>query len=206
MGPQTTVNIIDYGIGNLRSVRQAFIHEGVSARFVYDANEILNAERLVLPGVGAFGDGMTELRKRGLIDPIREYAKRGRSLLGICLGMQMMFESSEENPGVEGLGLFSGSCKKFAVSPGMKVPQIGWNRIEVTPNSRLLAGCDRAFVYFVHSYYACPTEQADIAARSEYTCPFTAAVEAGNLCGCQFHPEKSQDTGLMIIRNFIALN
>ena len=200
---QGRVKIIDYGVGNLRSVEQAFVHEGIDATFVSTAEEISCAERLVLPGVGAFGDGMAELHKRGLVSAIKDYATSGRPFLGICLGMQLMFDSSEESVGVQGLGIFHGTTTKYDTAPCMKVPQIGWNCLRVTPGSRLLSGCDESFVYFVHSYHVRPIDSSDIAARSDYSCEFVAAVERGSVGGCQFHPEKSQNTGLRIMRNFL---
>lgn len=201
----SSVKIVDYGIGNLRSVEQAFIHEGINAVFVHTPEEILAAERLVLPGVGAFGDGMTELNKHGLTDAIRQYAASDRPLLGICLGMQLLFDSSDETPDIPGLGVLPGRVVRFSNDHGLKIPQIGWNKLSVTPGSRLLDGCDRSFVYFVHSYYAKPAMQSDIAATADYGDLFTAAVERGRVGGCQFHPEKSQDAGLHIVRNFLKI-
>lgn len=201
----TGVKIIDYGVGNLRSVEQAFVHEGIDAQFVHTAEEILSAQRLVLPGVGAFGDGMAELHRRGLAGAVREYAHSGRPLLGICLGMQMLFDASEESHGVAGLGVIGGTVRRFAVGTGLKIPQIGWNRLAVNPASKLLAGCDGTYVYFVHSYHAVAHDRTDVAAQSDYGCAFTAAIERGRIAGCQFHPEKSQDAGLRIVRNFMLL-
>jgi imidazole glycerol-phosphate synthase subunit HisH len=196
------ISIVDYGMGNLRSVHKALEKLGNEAQLVSTAREIGAAERLIVPGVGAFGDAMKGLAARGLIEPIRAYARTGRPVLGICLGMQIMFEESEEDPGVEGLGIVPGNVVRFRTRE-LKVPHMGWNSLEVSAGSRLLAGLDQApHVYFVHSYFVAPRRAAVAAATTEYGGKFVAAIESGNIMGTQFHPEKSQDTGLRILTNF----
>ena len=166
----------------------------------------MNADKVILPGVGAFGDAMERLHQYGLVDVIKEIVKKGPPFLGICLGLQLMFESSEESPGVEGLGLLPGKILKIPEAPGMKVPHMGWNSLKVRPDSRLFQDIpDGSYVYFVHSYHAQGVEEGDIIATCEYGYPFTAAVRRGNVFGTQFHPEKSGDTGIAMIKNFGGL-
>ena len=161
---------------------------------------------MILPGVGAFGDAMEKLHTYGLVDVIREVVRRQIPFLGICLGLQLMFESSEESPGVEGLGLLPGKILKIPETPGMKVPHMGWNSLKIDPNSRLFKGIpDGNYVYFVHSYYLKAGSEDIVAATTEYGTHIHAAVEKGNLYACQFHPEKSSQTGLKILENFISL-
>ena len=196
------ISIVDYGMGNIRSVEKALEKLGFETRLIETHREDEMADKLVLPGVGAFGDAMKGLREHGLVEPIREYAKSGRVLFGICLGMQVFFESSDEDPGVEGLGLIPGEVKRFQCE-GLKIPHMGWNNLDVTPASRLLAGIgDTPYVYFVHSYYVAPRTAESVAATCDYGGEFTAAVEIGNVCGTQFHPEKSQAVGMHILKNF----
>lgn len=199
------ISIVDYGMGNLRSVQKALEKLGAETELVTSAEQVASASKLVVPGVGAFGDAMKGLEERGLIGPLREYARSGRPLLGICLGMQILFEKSEEDPGVEGLGLIAGEVRRFRVQD-LKIPHMGWNSLRVENGSRLLAGLGEApYVYFVHSYYVAPCEQVVGAARTEYGETFVSAVETGNVFGTQFHPEKSQQVGLKILTNFIEL-
>lgn len=196
------LSIVDYGMGNLRSVEKALESMGYPARLVSTPEQVMVSDQLILPGVGAFGDAMHGLNERGLVQPLREHARRGTPLFGICLGMQILFESSEEDPGVEGLGILSGTVRRFPPSD-LKVPHMGWNRLEVSPSSRLLDGLGSdPYVYFVHSYYVCPADPTVVAATADYGAPFAAAVERGMLGGTQFHPEKSQNVGLQILRNF----
>ncbi len=194
--------IIDYGAGNLRSVEKALTHIGCSCRVVESGRELLEADRAVLPGVGAFGEAMNGLESRGLVQAIREFAASGRPLLGVCLGLQVLFESSEESPGVKGLGLLKGRVVRLPEESGLKIPHVGWNSLTVDRPGWLLEGLEpEPYVYFVHSYYLQAGEDV-VSARAEYGADIHAAVERGNLAACQFHPEKSGETGLRILRNF----
>ena len=201
------IGIVDYDIGNLRSVQKALQHVGGDAMFVRTPREMAKADGLVLPGVGAFGDCVRCLADSGMWDAIIAWAKSGKPFFGICVGYQMLFESSEEAPGEKGLGIFGGEVKKFSSKHGLKIPQIGWNTVTVRqPDAPLLAGISSGdFVYFVHSYYAAPKDPAIVALETTYGDTFAAAVARGNLLATQFHPEKSQRAGLQMIRNFIAL-
>jgi len=202
------IGIVDYDIGNLRSVQKAFQHEGGEAVFVRTPEEITKCDALVLPGVGAFGDCVRSLAKSGMWDDVVAWAKSEKPFFGICVGFQMLFDSSEEAPGEKGLGIFAGEVRKFSDKHGLKIPQIGWNNVTVRqPGAPLLEGlADCDFVYFVHSYYAAPADKSIIALESTYGDTFTAAIARGNLIATQFHPEKSQRAGLQMIRNFIALS
>ena len=199
--------IIDYGMGNIHSVQKALQTQGAEAIVSDNPEELKKADKLVLPGVGAFGDAMRELNKRRLIAPILEEVKKKKLLLGICLGMQLFFESSKESKGVKGLGLIKGSVEKFNIAKELKVPHIGWNQIsDLDAKCPLLKGVDeRAFVYFCHSYYPAPKDKAISAASTEYGIRFTSLVQQENIFGTQFHPEKSQKVGLKIIENFVKL-
>lgn len=198
------LGIIDYGMGNLLSVRKALEHLGAEPILVDEPSQVMDCDRLILPGVGAFGDAMIGLEERGLVEPIKEYAAAAKPFLGICLGMQILLDSSEEAPGISGLGLIPGKVLKFP-SNGLKVPHMGWNRLDQPKPSRLLDGLGgEAYVYFVHSFYVAPTDNTVSAAFSNYGFDFTSAIESGNLAGVQFHPEKSQDAGLQILRNFLS--
>jgi len=202
------IGIVDYDIGNLRSVQKAFQHEGGEAVFVRTPEEITKCDALVLPGVGAFGDCVRSLAASGMWDEVRAWAKSERPFFGICVGYQMLFESSEEAPGEKGLGLFAGQVRKFSSAHGLKIPQIGWNTVTVRqPETPLLAGIsDGDYVYFVHSYYAAPEDASIIALETTYGDTFAAAVARGNLLATQFHPEKSQRAGLQMLKNFVALS
>jgi len=203
---QPMISIVDYGMGNLQSVEKALAYTGADTRLVTTAAEVATAEKLVLPGVGAFGDAMAHLKEQGMVEPLKEFAASGRPLLGVCLGMQLLFDSSEEDPDVPGLGIFPGMVKRFPADMGLKVPHMGWNSLTVRPDSRVLAGLgDQSHVYFVHSYYLSPADKSISAATTPYGFEFTSAVEKGNVSGVQFHPEKSQATGLKILRNFSAI-
>lgn len=200
------IAIIDYDAGNIKSVEKALAYLGEEVRITRDREEILASDGVILPGVGAFGDAMEKLHTYGLVDVIREVVRRQIPFLGICLGLQLMFESSEESPGVEGLGLLPGKILKIPETPGMKVPHMGWNSLKIDPNSRLFKGIpDGNYVYFVHSYYLKAGSEDIVAATTEYGTHIHAAVEKGNLYACQFHPEKSSQTGLKILENFISL-
>lgn len=194
--------IIDYGAGNLQSVEKALRHIGCECTVTGDPAELMKAEAAVLPGVGAFGEAMAGLRSRGLDRAIGEYAGTGRPFLGICLGLQVLFESSEESPGVKGLGLLPGRILRLPEGRGLKIPHIGWNSLEVQRPGWLLKGLqEEPYVYFVHSYYL-QAEPGIVSATAQYGTVIHAAVESGSLAACQFHPEKSGETGLQILRNF----
>lgn len=198
--------IVDYGMGNLRSVQKGFEQVGAKAVISREPDVVAKATKLVLPGVGAFPDAITELNSRGLTQPVLDVIEAGRPFLGICLGLQLLFESGTEGGEHQGLGVLPGKVVRFDLPQGFKVPHMGWNRLELRKKSRLTAGLsDEPFMYFVHSYYAAPRDPAIVAAEAEYHRPFTAAIERDNVFACQFHPEKSQRDGLQILRNFAAL-
>ena len=201
------IAVIDYDAGNLKSVEKALVFLGETPVITRDKEQLLAADKVILPGVGAFGDAMERLYQYGLVDVIKEIVKKGTPFLGICLGLQLMFESSEESPGIEGLGLLPGKILKIPETPGMKVPHMGWNSLKVRPDSRLFQGIpDGSYVYFVHSYYLKAEEEDIVAATTEYGIHIHGAVEKKNLFACQFHPEKSSQTGLKILENFIKLS
>ncbi|MCD8221669.1 MAG: imidazole glycerol phosphate synthase subunit HisH [Clostridiales bacterium] len=198
--------IIDYDAGNLRSVEKALIYLGEEAVVTRDPSVILSAPRVILPGVGAFGDAMARLRQYDLVEPLREVAAKGTPLLGICLGLQLFFERSDESAGVEGLGILKGEILKIPDQEGFKIPHMGWNSLTVRPGTRLFDGVsDGSYVYFVHSYYLKAADETKVAATTEYITHIHAAVEDGNVFACQFHPEKSGKVGLRILKNFISL-
>lgn len=200
------IAIIDYDAGNLRSVEKAFFSLGEKAVITRDGREILSADKVVLPGVGAFGEAMARLNQYGLADVIHQAVDKGTPFLGICLGLQLMFESSEESPGVAGLGLLKGKILKIPACAGLKIPHMGWNCLDIRPDSRIFAGLGTGeYVYFVHSYYLKADQEAVVAASTEYGVRIHAAVEWENLYACQFHPEKSGDVGLRILKNFVNL-
>lgn len=203
------VTVVDYGMGNLLSVTRALEHCGAEVVLESSPQRIMQAERLVLPGVGAFVDGMSELRQRQLIEPIRDYAISAKPLLGICLGMQMMLDGSDEFGESRGLGIVPGWVRKLPTQPGIKLPHIGWSAISPPPGAdwqgSLLQDVPVGHeMYFVHSYHAEPTNPAHRLAETRYgEYAFCAAIRKGNVTGCQFHPEKSGETGLNIIRRFL---
>ena len=200
------IAIIDYDAGNIRSVEKALTALGEQPVVTRDKENILAADKLILPGVGAFGDAMERLRQYGLVEVIREAVKKGTPLLGICLGLQLLFERSDESDGVEGLGILKGEILKIPDSPGLKIPHMGWNSLEIKPGTRLFAGIpNESYVYFVHSYYLKAEDTEIVAATTEYSTHIHAAVEQGNVFACQFHPEKSSEVGLQILKNFISL-
>jgi glutamine amidotransferase len=202
------IGIVDYGIGNLRSVQKAVQHVGGEAVFVHTPEEIAQVDALILPGVGNFGDCVRSLAKSGMWDAVRDWAKSERPFFGICVGYQMLFDSSEEAPGEKGLGIFAGGVRKFSDKHNLKIPQIGWNTVTVRqPDAPLLEGISNGdYVYFVHSYYAAPKDVSIIALETTYGDTFAAAVARGNLLATQFHPEKSQRAGLQMLKNFVALS
>ena len=202
MSPQ--IGLIDYGSGNLRSVAKALEAVGGDIELI-TANPVPKGiAAIVLPGVGSFGDSVRHLTERGLFEPIQEWVRDRRPFLGICLGYQLLFEASEESPGVRGLGAFAGMVKRFDTAE-LKVPQIGWNRLTWTNQAltRYPQLPRDPFVYFVHSYYPVPADPAIVAATASYGAPFAAAVVTDNLLATQFHPEKSQENGLAILRQFV---
>lgn len=199
------IAIIDYDAGNIKSVEKALQYLGEEAVITRDAGEILMADKVILPGVGAFGDAMEKLNSYGLVPVIHEVVEKGIPFLGICLGLQLMFESSEEAPGVEGLGLLKGKIVRIPEGDGLKVPHMGWNSLSFPKEGRLFAGIpENSYVYFVHSYYL-QAEEDIVTATAEYGVTIHASVEKGNVFACQFHPEKSSHTGLTILKNFVEL-
>ena len=187
--------IIDYDAGNLRSVEKALQALGDTVAITRDKKEILGAERVILPGVGSFGDAMERLHQYGLVEVIHEVIKKGTPFLGICLGLQLLFEHSDESQGVKGLGVLKGEILRLPDKKGMKIPHMGWNSLRIRPGMRLFTGIESGeYVYFVHSYYLQAAEETQVAASTEYTAHIHAAVESGNVFACQFHPEKSGST------------
>ena len=196
------IAIIDYGMGNLHSAAKALEKIGAQVVVTRDPDEVRRADKVVLPGVGAFGDCMKNLNERQLAPVIHEVIATGKPFLGICVGLQLLFEGSEEDPGVDGLGIFKGLVRKI-VAPGLKIPHMGWNNLEYQTASPLFQGLPpAAYVYFVHSYYAAPTDESCITAVTDYGGPVTAAVGRGLVQAVQFHPEKSSAVGLKILANF----
>ena len=200
------IAIIDYDAGNLKSVQKALSYIGQDSVITRDRQELLSADKVILPGVGAFGDAIANLKKYELDKVIREIAETKTPFLGICLGLQLLFEGSEECPGVEGLGLLPGEILRIPEECGLKIPHIGWNSLELAGKGRLFSGLsDIPYVYFVHSYYLKAKEADIVTATTDYGVRIHASVEKGNLFACQFHPEKTGETGLAILRNFAAL-
>ena len=199
------IAIIDYGVGNLFSLSSSFSYIGANVKITGDAKEIKRADKLILPGVGAYADAARKLRESGLDTIIKDEAKSGKSIMGICLGMQLLFDESHEYGVHKGLGLIPGSVEYMGnfISPTLKIPHIGWNALEIKRKSSLLKYVKNGdFVYFVHSYFA-KTQDEYISSVSDYSYPITATVENGNVMGCQFHPEKSGEVGLNILRAFV---
>lgn len=199
------IALIDYGAGNLKSVQKAFAHLGEPVTLTADKDVILTADAAILPGVGAFGDAMKSLEERGLPQVIRSFVETGRPFLGICLGLHLLFEESEETPGVQGLGILKGTVRRFPEEIRLKIPHIGFNSVTYRKDSRLFAGLSgEPYYYFVHSYYCFAEDRLVSAAMANYGIDFDAAVEKDNLFAAQFHPEKSGRTGLGTLENFIC--
>ena len=200
------IAIIDYDAGNLKSVEKALAHIGEESVITREFQTILNADKVILPGVGAFGDAMANLKRLELDKVIRELNEKQTPFLGICLGLQLLFECSEESPDVEGLGLLKGKISRIPDKEGLKIPHMGWNSITVNKNSRILKNIgSEPYVYFVHSYYVNAEDESIISAYTEYGQKLDIAVEKDNVFATQFHPEKSGETGMTILKNFIAL-
>ena len=200
------ITIIDYDAGNIRSVEKAFIHLGQEVRITRDRDEILSASHVVLPGVGSFGDAMQHLKAYHLISTIYDVIDKKTPILGICLGQQLLFENSDESKGVTGLGILPGDILKIPSGNGLKIPHMGWNSLTVDPNARLFKGLEKdPYVYFVHSYYLKAKNRSDIAAQTFYNVAIDASVEHDNIFACQFHPEKSSQSGLKILKNFTEI-
>lgn len=199
------IAIIDYGAGNLQSVEKAFRFLGCEAEVTGNKDELLRAEAAVLPGVGSFGDSMECLIKSGLVGPTVEFIGSGRPFLGICLGLQLLFEESEESPGVKGLGVLKGKICKIPAADGLKIPHIGWNSLDVKKPGGLFRDLpENPYVYFVHSYYLRADDRDVVSSQTRYGAAIDASVQRGNLFATQFHPEKSGETGLKMLRNFAS--
>ena len=207
------IAVIDYGMGNLRSVEKALEISGAKTVVTSSARAIAGCDKIVFPGVGAFGDAMKELKSRRLVEPIKDAIACGKPFLGLCLGLQLLFEKSEEAPGVKGLGILKGDVRRFRFKRGnaLKVPHMGWNNIAYSLklkaiSLKLLRGVpDNSYMYFVHSYYAVPKNKKDILTTTDYGIKFASGVCKDNIYGLQFHPEKSQELGLRILKNFVEL-
>ena len=200
------IAIIDYNAGNLKSVEKALHFLGQECVVTRDFYEIEQADKVILPGVGAFGDAMGQLKKYELDKVIREVTQKGTPFLGICLGLQLLFEGSDESQGVEGLHILDGAIKRIPDQPGLKIPHIGWNSLNLQNNGRLFAGLEEhPYVYFVHSYYLQAEDEQIVKATTEYSTTIHASVEKDNIFACQFHPEKSGNVGLAILKNFAQL-
>lgn len=200
------IAIIDYGAGNIQSVFKALKHIGCECKITSDTNEILSSDGAILPGQGAFGDCIESLRNRGIDKTVRDFIKSGKPFLGICVGLQLLFESSEESPEIEGLGIFEGKIKKIPNGEGLKIPHMGWNSINLLKRDGLFKNIDEnSYVYFVHSYYLDAEDKSVVSAQTEYGVKIDAAVKSKNVFATQFHPEKSGDVGLRMLENFAEI-
>ncbi len=201
------IAIIDYDAGNIKSVEKALQKLGADVVITKDAQEILQADKVILPGVGAFGDAMANLKKFGLDKVIYEVVGKGTPFLGICLGLQLLFERSDETPGVAGLGILKGEILRIPDKEDLKIPHMGWNSLHLQNQGRLFQGLsEQSYVYFVHSYYLKAEDEQIVKATTDYSVNIHASVERDNVFACQFHPEKSSDVGLQILKNFVELN
>ncbi len=200
------IAILDYDAGNIKSVEKALQYLGADVILTRDRDVILNADKAILPGVGSFGDAMHKIRHYGLEEVIREFVATGKPFLGICLGLQVLFDESEESPGVKGLGILKGKVKRIPGGLSCPVPQIGWNDLKIKEGAKLFKGLPpRPYVYFVHSFYLEALDRDIVAARTNYSVDIDASCESKNVFACQFHPEKSSEVGLQILKNFINL-
>lgn len=200
------ISIIDYGAGNLSSVKKALDFLGAESEITQDKDRILSASHIILPGVGSFGDAMNSMAERGLVDVVREAALSGKPFLGICLGLHLLFEGSDESPEIEGLGILKGRMVTIPRDRGLKVPHIGWNSVSLKQKDGIFSGIDdNSYFYFVHSYYLKDAAEDVVAGVTEYGVPIECAVQRGNLCAVQFHPEKSSSAGLKLLKNFIEM-
>lgn len=201
------IAVIDYDAGNIKSVEKALLYLGQEMVVTGDGEEIRRADKVILPGVGAFGDAMKNLKSKGLDEVIRQVAEAGTPLLGICLGQQLLFERSDEAPGVPGLGILEGEILRIPYKEGLKIPHMGWNSLHLQNAGRLYQGFEtEPYVYFIHSYYLKAKEKSIVKASTEYSTCIHASVEKDNVFGCQFHPEKSSEVGLKILKNFVELD
>ena len=202
-GDENMIAIIDYGAGNIQSVSKALKHIGCDAFITRDKEQILKADGAVLPGVGSFGDTMDTMNSYGIKDTVIEYTKSGKPFLGICLGLQLLFPESEESPEAKGLGIFDGTITKIPSGEGLKIPHIGWNSLDIKKTDGLFKGIDKnPYVYFVHSYFLNASDKNIVSAQTQYGVTIDASIEKGNIFATQFHPEKSGETGLKILKNF----
>ena len=201
------IAIIDYDAGNIRSVEKAMAKLGQEVWITRDRERIMNADKVILPGVGSFGDAMAHLREYNLVEVIKDVVADKKPFLGICLGLQLLYESSEETPGVEGLGILKGKILRIPEQKDLKIPHMGWNSLHLQNDGRLFRGIEQnPYVYFVHSYYLKAGEEETVKATTEYSVNIHASVEKDNVFACQFHPEKSGDLGLQILKNFAELS
>ncbi len=200
------VAIIDYGAGNLMSVKKALDYIGAESEITMDKDKILSASHIILPGVGSFGDAMQSMENRGMVETVKTAARSGKPFLGICLGLQLLFGKSDESRGVSGLSLLSGEIVSIPKNMGLKVPHIGWNSVSIKQKCGIFKDIpDESYFYFVHSYYLKNAEEKDVAATAQYGVEIQCAIQQGNLCATQFHPEKSGKAGLKLLENFLAL-
>ena len=200
------IAIIDYDAGNIRSVEKAMAKLGQEVWITRDRERIMNADKVILPGVGSFGDAMAHLREYNLVEVIKDVVAEKKPFLGICLGLQLLYESSEETPGVEGLGILKGKILRIPEQKDLKIPHMGWNSLHLQNDGRLFRGIEQnPYVYFVHSYYLKAGEEETVKATTEYSVNIHASVEKNNVFACQFHPEKSSTVGLSILKNFAGI-
>ena len=200
------ITIIDYDAGNIKSVEKALAYIGEETIVSRDPEVLLKADKAILPGVGSFGQAMENLHRYNLVPVIKDMVKNNTPFLGICLGLQLLFESSEETPGVEGIGILKGKILRFPPAEGLKIPHMGWNSIKIKKGARLFKDIpEDSYVYFVHSYYLKAGREEDVTATTEYSALIHASVEHDNVFACQFHPEKSSEIGLKILKNFVEL-
>ncbi len=200
------IAIIDYGAGNLQSVKKALDFIGAESVITDDPETINACDKILLPGVGSFGDAMASMQEKNLVETVKQNALSGKAFLGICLGLQLLFEESEESPGVKGLGIFKGKIRKFPADMGLKIPHIGWNSLEIKQKATIFKNIpENSYVYFVHSYYLEAEEPDTVATVTNYGIDFHSAVGRNNIFATQFHPEKSGDVGLQILKNFASM-